>query len=126
MKLRRQVFQYTLDVKARPFPRQAYVNIGDVMYDMLEMNNVFDELYSKSPAWPNMLRRVTVSEPGDSAFLPGEKVDARRYAEENRRLCPFCTCVLAGEFDYCPSCGHFVGEHLLLFQASVKSWPGLS
>ena len=31
-----------------------------------------------------MLRRVTVSEPGDSAFLPGEKVDARRYAEENR------------------------------------------
>ena len=33
-----------------------------------------------------MLRRVTVSEPGDSAFLPGEKVDARRYAEENRQL----------------------------------------
>jgi hypothetical protein len=62
MKLRRQVFQYTLDVKARPFPRQAYVNIGDVMYDMLEMNSVFDELYSKSPAWPNMLRRVTVTD----------------------------------------------------------------
>jgi DNA-directed RNA polymerase subunit beta' len=33
-----------------------------------------------------MLRRVTVSEPGDSNFLPGEKVDTRRYAEENRRL----------------------------------------
>jgi len=33
-----------------------------------------------------MLRRVTVSEPGDSTFLPGEKVDARKYAEENRRL----------------------------------------
>ena len=33
-----------------------------------------------------MLRRVTVSEPGDSKFLPGEKVDARKYAEENRRL----------------------------------------
>jgi DNA-directed RNA polymerase subunit beta' len=33
-----------------------------------------------------MLRRVTVSEPGDSPFLPGEKVDARKYAEENRRL----------------------------------------
>jgi DNA-directed RNA polymerase subunit beta' len=33
-----------------------------------------------------MLRRVTVSEPGDSNFLPGEKVDARRYADENRRL----------------------------------------
>jgi DNA-directed RNA polymerase subunit beta' len=33
-----------------------------------------------------MLRRVTVSEPGDSPFLPGEKVDSRRYAEVNRAL----------------------------------------
>jgi DNA-directed RNA polymerase subunit beta' len=33
-----------------------------------------------------MLRRVTVSEPGDSEFLPGAKIDTRRYAEENRRL----------------------------------------
>ncbi|MFM8304908.1 MAG: DNA-directed RNA polymerase subunit beta', partial [Actinomycetota bacterium] len=33
-----------------------------------------------------MLRRVAVSEPGDSAFLPGERVDARRYADENRHL----------------------------------------
>ncbi|HEY1739824.1 MAG TPA: DNA-directed RNA polymerase subunit beta', partial [Acidimicrobiia bacterium] len=33
-----------------------------------------------------MLRRVAVSEPGDSSFLPGEKVDSRRYAEFNRQL----------------------------------------
>ena len=33
-----------------------------------------------------MLRRVAVSEPGDSAFLPGEKVDSRRYAEFHRAL----------------------------------------
>ncbi|MBM3671602.1 MAG: DNA-directed RNA polymerase subunit beta' [Actinobacteria bacterium] len=33
-----------------------------------------------------MLRRVAVSEPGDSPFLPGEKVDARLYAEMNRQL----------------------------------------
>jgi DNA-directed RNA polymerase subunit beta' len=33
-----------------------------------------------------MLRRVAVSEPGDSTFLPGEKVDARRYADTNRNL----------------------------------------
>jgi DNA-directed RNA polymerase subunit beta' len=33
-----------------------------------------------------MLRRVAVSEPGDSRFLPGEKVDARYYAEANRQL----------------------------------------
>jgi DNA-directed RNA polymerase subunit beta' len=33
-----------------------------------------------------MLRRVAVSEPGESAFLPGQKVDSRLYAETNRRL----------------------------------------
>jgi DNA-directed RNA polymerase subunit beta' len=33
-----------------------------------------------------MLRRVAVSEPGDSTFLPGEKVDARLYADVNRHL----------------------------------------
>ena len=33
-----------------------------------------------------MLRRVAVSEPGDSPFLPGQKVDARFYAEVNRQL----------------------------------------
>ncbi|MGH9022963.1 MAG: DNA-directed RNA polymerase subunit beta', partial [Acidimicrobiia bacterium] len=33
-----------------------------------------------------MLRRVAVSEPGDSEFLPGEKVDSRLYAEANRSL----------------------------------------
>jgi hypothetical protein len=62
MKLPRQVFQYALDINARSFPRQAYVNVGDVLFDMLSLNNIFDELYSKSPAWPNMLRRVTVTD----------------------------------------------------------------
>jgi len=33
-----------------------------------------------------MLRRVSVAEPGDSAFLPGERVDSRTYAEVNREL----------------------------------------
>ncbi|HEV3402493.1 MAG TPA: DNA-directed RNA polymerase subunit beta', partial [Acidimicrobiales bacterium] len=33
-----------------------------------------------------MLRRVLVAEPGDSGFLPGERVDSRQYAEVNRRL----------------------------------------
>jgi DNA-directed RNA polymerase subunit beta' len=33
-----------------------------------------------------MLRRVLVAEPGDSAFLPGERVDSQVYAEMNRRL----------------------------------------
>jgi DNA-directed RNA polymerase subunit beta' len=33
-----------------------------------------------------MLRRVSVAEPGDSPFLPGERVDAQVYAEQNRKL----------------------------------------
>jgi DNA-directed RNA polymerase subunit beta' len=33
-----------------------------------------------------MLRRVSVAEPGDSPFLPGERVDSRIYAEVNRNL----------------------------------------
>jgi DNA-directed RNA polymerase subunit beta' len=33
-----------------------------------------------------MLRRVSVAEPGDSGFLPGERVDARVYADVNRTL----------------------------------------
>jgi DNA-directed RNA polymerase subunit beta' len=33
-----------------------------------------------------MTRRVAVSEPGDSGFLPGERVDAKVYADANRRL----------------------------------------
>jgi DNA-directed RNA polymerase subunit beta' len=33
-----------------------------------------------------MLRRVAVSDSGESAFLPGEKVDSRRYAQVNRSL----------------------------------------
>ncbi len=33
-----------------------------------------------------MTRRVAVSEPGDSGFLPGERVDAKVYADVNRTL----------------------------------------
>jgi DNA-directed RNA polymerase subunit beta' len=33
-----------------------------------------------------MLRRVSVAEPGESHFLPGERVDSRIYAEVNREL----------------------------------------
>ncbi|MEZ5235814.1 MAG: hypothetical protein R2749_24425 [Acidimicrobiales bacterium] len=33
-----------------------------------------------------MTRRVAVQEPGDSEFLPGERVDSRVFADANRRL----------------------------------------
>ena len=32
-------------------------------------------------------------------------------AEEGARVCPGCRAVLAREFEYCPACGAFVGEH---------------
>jgi DNA-directed RNA polymerase subunit beta' len=33
-----------------------------------------------------MLRRVAVQEPGDAEFLPGERVDAKKFADTNREL----------------------------------------
>ena len=33
-----------------------------------------------------MLRRVSVADPGDADFLPGERVDSKRYADVNRQL----------------------------------------
>ncbi|HEX7165403.1 MAG TPA: DNA-directed RNA polymerase subunit beta', partial [Acidimicrobiales bacterium] len=33
-----------------------------------------------------MLRRVSVADPGDAEFLPGERVDSKRYADVNREL----------------------------------------
>jgi type IV pilus assembly protein PilB len=32
-------------------------------------------------------------------------------ADPGAKLCPSCSSVLSKEFDYCPSCGEFVGEH---------------
>jgi hypothetical protein len=62
MKLPKQVLQYALDIKDQGFRRETYVNVGDVLFDMLELNNVFDELYSKHPLWPTALNRLTVTD----------------------------------------------------------------
>ena len=32
-------------------------------------------------------------------------------ADQGAKVCPSCTTVLSQEFEYCPSCGAFVGEH---------------
>jgi type IV pilus assembly protein PilB len=32
-------------------------------------------------------------------------------AEQGVKVCESCSIVISQEFDYCPSCGHFVGEH---------------
>ena len=88
---------------------------------MLEVNDAIRELINQGA--PDSTIRIaavdmgmrTLPEDGIEKVLAGvttlEEVNRVVYlAEENRRLCPFCTCVLAGEFDYCPSCGHFVGD----------------
>jgi LmbE family N-acetylglucosaminyl deacetylase len=62
VKLPRQVFRYALDVNASGFHPDAFVDTTPIVYDMLTLNNVFDELYSTSPAWVNMLKRVTVTD----------------------------------------------------------------
>jgi type IV pilus assembly protein PilB len=31
--------------------------------------------------------------------------------EQSARMCPSCKSILSSEFEYCPSCGDFVGEH---------------
>jgi len=62
VKLPSQILQYALDLNARSFRPDNFVDTSEVLFDMLQFNNVFDELYSKSPLWPNALRRATITD----------------------------------------------------------------
>ena len=62
LKLPMQILYYALDVNAHTFRPDAFIDTTPVLYDMLEMNNVFDELYSKHPMYTRMLRRLTVTD----------------------------------------------------------------
>ena len=58
----------------------------------------------------------TIGEDGLHKVLSGmttlEEVTRMIYLEHDTgRVCPSCNHVLSQEFDYCPSCGDFVGEH---------------
>ena len=102
---------------------------------MLEVNDSIRELINQGA--PDSTIRIaavdmgmrTLPEDGIEKVLAGvttlEEVNRVVYlAEENRRLCPFCTCVLAGEFDYCPSCGHFVGDSCVQCHRKLNSHWG--
>jgi type IV pilus assembly protein PilB len=91
------------------------------LFEVLEINDDMRELINQGA--PDSTIRIaaidlgmrSLAEDGIEKVLGGittlEEVNRVVYvAEENRRLCPYCTTVLAGEFDYCPSCGHFVGD----------------
>jgi hypothetical protein len=64
VKLPRQIFQYSLEFDPRTFRPNCFVNTTDVLFDSLELNNIWDEFYSgsNSPLWPkDALRRLTVT-----------------------------------------------------------------
>ncbi|MBA2480359.1 MAG: hypothetical protein H0V44_06835, partial [Planctomycetes bacterium] len=58
----KQILQYALDITARNFRPDGFVDVGDVLFDLLEMNNVFDEIYAASPGWPGALGRATLTD----------------------------------------------------------------
>lgn len=63
VKLPAQVVQYWLDTRARSFRPDSYVDIGDGLFELLELTNEFNELYDRSPSWgPGTLRRISVTD----------------------------------------------------------------
>jgi hypothetical protein len=62
VRLPKQVYHYQLDAGAKTFKPDSYVDVGPVLFDFLELNNVFDEIYSKSPRWPGQMKRMTVTD----------------------------------------------------------------
>jgi hypothetical protein len=105
------------------------------LFEVLEVNDAIRELINQGA--PDSTIRIaavdmgmrTLPEDGIEKVLAGvttlDEVNRVVYlAEENRRLCPFCTCVLAGEFDYCPSCGHFVGDSCVQCHRKLNSHWG--
>jgi hypothetical protein len=91
------------------------------LFEMIEINEDIRELINQGA--PDSTIRIaaidlgmrTLAEDGIEKLMAGittlDEINRVIYvAEENRRLCPFCSTILAGEFDYCTSCGHFVGD----------------
>jgi hypothetical protein len=62
VRLPKQIFQYALDAGNKSFRADRFVDTGSVLFDFLELNNVFDVIYSKSPLWPGQMRRCTVTD----------------------------------------------------------------
>ncbi|MGH7340552.1 MAG: ATPase, T2SS/T4P/T4SS family, partial [Candidatus Rokuibacteriota bacterium] len=91
------------------------------LFEVIELNEDLRELINQG-APDSTIRLAAVdlgmrsmAEDGLEKMMAGittlEEVNRVVYvAEEQHRLCPYCTTVLAGEFDYCTSCGHFVGD----------------
>ena len=92
------------------------------IFEMLEVNDAMRGLVARnvpdtalrSAAIENGMR--SIGEDGLRNVLAGrttlEEVTRVIYlAEQTARLCPSCSAVLHQDFEYCPGCGVFVGEH---------------
>jgi len=92
------------------------------IFEVLEVDETVAALVHQRPSDATIRQAAieagmrTIGEDGLGKVLAGlttlEEVTRVVYlAEEGARVCPGCQAVLAREFDYCPACGAFVGEH---------------
>jgi type IV pilus assembly protein PilB len=92
------------------------------IFEVLEVNDSIRNLISQG-ASDTLIRHaaiesgmVSIGEDGLKKVMAGvttlDEVSRVVYlAEMGVRICPTCANVLAAEYDYCTSCGDFVGEH---------------
>jgi type IV pilus assembly protein PilB len=91
------------------------------IFEVLEVNDTIRSLITQNAA-DSTIRQAAVEsgmrsigEDGLQKVLSGqttlEEVTRVVYLAENGKLCPSCQSMLSKEFEYCPSCGGFVGEH---------------
>ena len=62
LKLPEQILQYPLDPSSRSFRPDAFIDTGEVVFDLMGLSSVFDKIYSKHALWPDALRRLTVTD----------------------------------------------------------------
>jgi len=92
------------------------------IYELLEVNDTVRGLISQNAPDSAIHQAAietgmrTIGEDGLQKVMMGrttlEEITRVVYlAESGVKMCPSCETVLAKEYDYCPSCGDFVGEH---------------
>ena len=92
------------------------------IFEVLEVNDPIRGLISQGASDTSIRHAaiesgmVSIGEDGLKKVLAGvttlDEVSRVVYlAESGVRICPSCSNVLAAEYDYCTSCGDFVGEH---------------
>ena len=92
------------------------------IFEILEVNDPIRTLISQGASDASIRHAaiesgmVSIGEDGLKKVMAGittlDEVSRVVYlAESGVRICPTCSHVLANEYDYCTSCGDFVGEH---------------